>query len=192
MLVKVEYGKDIFELNPELKAIEEYAKLTSRQMTYVALVTDYGSPFRNLGKEEMKFQCALESGYKLEKGTTRLDTNGRSLVAGKVGAVETAILKYKTIQKDVDREAWISLKMLIIQITELNMKADKTIAELEKAIKFTKELPSIMKAKRELEEVLNIRAEDSSAISAHDDETVREEELSTLDLLNETLDESVN
>ncbi len=192
MLVKVEHGKDIFELNPELRSIAEYSKLTSRQMTYVAFVTDYGSPFRNLGIEEMKFQAALESGYKLEKGTTRLDSNGRSLVAGKVGAVESAIQKYRTIQKDVDREAWISLKMLIIQVTELNMKADKTITELEKAIKFTKELPGIMEAKRKLEEILNIRAEDNSVLAAHDDETVREDELSTLDLLNETLDESID
>lgn len=192
MLYKIEHGKDIFELNPELKAIGEYSKLTSRQMTYVAFVTDYGSPFRNLGTEEMKFQAALEAGYKLEKGTTRLDSNGRSLTAGKVGAVESAIQKYRTMQKDVDREAWISLKMIITQVTELNMKADKTVVELEKAIKFTKELPAIMEAKKKLEEILNIRAEDNSVLAQHDDETVREEELSTLDLLNEGINESTD
>lgn len=189
MLVKVEHGKDIFDLNPELKAVAEYASLTSRQMTYVALYADYGGPFRKLSTEEKKFQAALSAGYKLEKGTTRLDTNGRSLVAGKVVAVEAAIRKYLDLQKDEDYDAWLSLKILIAQIIELNTKKDKTVQELEKAIKFTLELPKLMETKKKLEEILNIRAEDSSAVSTMEDDTVREEDLSTLDLLNETIND---
>lgn len=189
MLFKVEHGKDIFELNPELKAVAEFAHLTSRQMSYVALYADYGSPYRKLSTEEKKFQAALEAGYKLEKGTTRLDTNGRSLVAGKVAVIEVGIRKYLDLQKDEDHDAWVSLKVVISQITELNLKKDKTVQELEKAIKFTKELPSLMETKRKLEEILNIRSEDVSVISSIDDDTVREEELSTLDLLNETIDD---
>ena len=44
MLFKVIASKDIFELNPELKSIVEFERLTPRQMTYVALVADYKSP----------------------------------------------------------------------------------------------------------------------------------------------------
>lgn len=189
MLFKVEHGKDIFELNPELKSIEAFAKLTSRQMAYVALYADYGGPFRKLSTEEKKYQAALEAGYKLEKGTTRLDSNGRSLIAGKAAAVEVGIRKYLELQKDEDYDAWVSLKVVIGQITELNLKKDKTVQELEKAIKFTKELPSLMETKRKLEEVLNIRSEDTSVVSTIDDDTVKEDELSTLDLLNESLSE---
>lgn len=185
MLFKVEAGKNIFDLNPELKALAEFANLTDRQMTYVALCTDYSGPFRKLSAEECKFQAALEAGYKLEKGTTRLDSNGRSLVGGKVGAVEAAIKRYKELQKDEDYEAWLSLKLLIAQITELNNKKDKTVAELEKAIKFTKDLPSIMDTKKKLEEILNLRGEDLHPIAAADDDDVKHDELSTLDLYNE-------
>jgi len=135
--------------------------------------------------EECKFQSALEAGYKLEKGSTRLDTNGRSLVGGKVMAVEVAIKKYQALQKDEDYEAWLSLRLLISQITELNNQKDKTIQELEKAIKFTKELPSIMDTKKKLEEILNIRSEDVSALAVADDDDVKYDELSTLDLYNE-------
>lgn len=183
MLFKVESGKNIFDLNPELKAIKEFSGLTERQMTYVALATDYSSPFRKLSIEEGKFQAAVEAGYKLETGTTRLDTNGRSLVSGKVPAVQAAIKRYQTLQKDEDYEAWLSLKLLINQITGLNNQKEKTIQELEKAIKFTKELPSIMETKKKLEEILNLRGEDLHPLAPDSDE-VKQDELSTLDRVN--------
>lgn len=191
MLFKVEHGKDIFQLNPELKAIEEFERLTARQMTYVALYADYTGPFRKLPKEERKYQAALTAGYNLEKDGKRLDANARNLVAGKVGAVEAGIKKYIEMQPD-DRETYDGLCVLIHQITELNIKPDKTVVELEKAVAIsTGKLDKLVETKKKLEALLDVREDyqaevqnEQGIIDPNDPELVDESSLSLLDKVN--------
>jgi hypothetical protein len=104
MLFKVIAGKDIFDLNPELRAIQEFENLTSRQMLYVILAVDYKSPFRKLAPLDRKAKAAQEAGWKMEADGKRLDMNGRNLVNGKVASVERAIKKYNMLQKNEDYE----------------------------------------------------------------------------------------
>src|SRR5688572_32345531 len=99
MLYKLIHGQDVFILNPELKAIEEFEPLTDRQMRYVILATDYKSPMRKLNAADKKTRAAMEAGYKMEKDGKRLDMNGRNLIAGKNEKVEKAIKKYKILQQ---------------------------------------------------------------------------------------------
>jgi hypothetical protein len=47
----------------------------------------------------------------------------------------------------------------------LNASSDKSLTELEKAIKFSKELPALMKAKKELEDVLEMREDEITDIA---------------------------
>lgn len=188
MLFKVQKGKDVFELNPQLKAIEEFEPLTARQMEYVILAFDYKTPFRKLEWAERKKQAALEAGYKLEKGAKRLDINGRNTVEGKVPAIEKARKKYDTLQKDEDYESLLGLSKLIGDIRELNNKPQKTVQELEKAVKFSLQLPSLMKAKKELEEILDRREDEVTDVGAEvkpDEEEIELSKLSLLAQLNE-------
>jgi hypothetical protein len=187
MLFKVQKGKDVFELNPQLKAIEEFSGLTARQMEYVILAFDYKTPFRKQSWQERKRLAALEAGYKLEKDGKRLDINGRNTVEGKVAAIERARKKYETLQKDEDYESLLGLSKLISDIRALNNKSDKDLAELEKAVKFSLQLPALMKAKKELEDILDRREDEVAEVESDKpaDEEIDVSKMSILAQLNE-------
>lgn len=161
MLFKVIAGKDVFELNPSLKAIEQFERLTSRQMTYVILSTDYKSPFRRLPPDERKLQAALAAGYKTEKESDRPDMNCRNLITGKVGSVQAAIETYNKLQLDSDYEALKSVSSLINDIITFNNQPNKSIIELDKAVSITvNKLDKLVETKKRLEEILNMRDEE--------------------------------
>jgi hypothetical protein len=44
MLFHVISGRDFFEENPGARAVPEFEACTSREMSYVALMTDYDTP----------------------------------------------------------------------------------------------------------------------------------------------------
>lgn len=125
MLFKVHYAKDFHELNPEASAVEEFARLTSRQMMAVALIADYQSPFRTLPEKHRRYESAKAAGYPMEKEGKRLDSNGRSLVDRRTPNVEVAIGKYREIQYN---EQQAMLEALDAQIQEAMdiMKMDKS------------------------------------------------------------------
>ena len=54
MLFRIMRDKDFFDSNPQAELIDEFSKLTSDEMKYIALVYDYDSPYKNLGKRERK------------------------------------------------------------------------------------------------------------------------------------------
>lgn len=158
MLFKIDLNKDIFEINPELKAVEEFARLTPRQMTYVVLATDYKTPFRKLPIEQRKYYAALEAGYKLEKDGKRLDNNARNLVNGNTGSVEAAIKKYMILQRDEDYETLLSVSNLIAQIRDFNNKPDKTKDELKAAVEMNvSKLDKLIETKKKIEDILDMR-----------------------------------
>lgn len=192
MLFKVEKGKSIFELNPELKAVTAFAELTDRQMAYVVLVADYKTPFRKISLEDKKYHAAIEAGFKLEKDGKRLDMNARNLIAGKVPSVEAAIQYYReTLQKDEDYESLLSVGTLIAQIRELNSKPDKTLLELEKAVTLTVgKLDKLIETKKRIEEIIGMREDavaETSAGDPEDPDMVDESTLPTLSKLNQGL-----
>jgi len=190
MLFKVHASKDTFELNPSLKAIEEFARLTDRQMTYVILATDYKSPFRKLSPEERRIQAAISAGYKLEKETNRLDMNGRNVVDGKVGTIVAAVARYNAMQKDEDYETLLSISNLISQIRQFNNKPDKDKDELKAAVDMNvNKLDKLVETKKKLEEILDMRDEetgDSAFLADSEDGTINEDDLPTLSQFNET------
>ena len=187
MLFKVESGKSTFELNPELKAIDKFADLTDRQMTYVILSTDYKSPFRKLSSDERKYHSAITAGYKLEKDGKRLDVNARNVIAGKDGRIEAAVKYYKELQKDEDYETLLSISVLIAQIRELNAKPEKNFQELAATVNLNVDkLDKLMATKKRLEELLDQR-EDAPAPDniTTDEDSVAVSQLSVLAKLNE-------
>lgn len=190
MLFKVHASKDIFEMNPQLKAVEEFERLTPRQMTYVVLATDYKSPFRKLSPEERRIQAAISAGYKFETGTNRLDMNGRNVVDGKVGSIVAAITRYNAIQKDEDYETLLSISNLISQIRQFNNKPDKDKDELKAAVDMNvNKLDKLVETKKKLEEILDMRddgGEESAFLSGPEDGTINEDDLPTLSHYNET------
>lgn len=179
MLFKVIANKDIFELNPELNAIEEFSRCTDRQLKWVMLVYDYKTPYKGLRIEDRKLRVALDLGYKLEKGGKRPDKNTRSLIDGKVGTVVAAVNKFKEIQWNEDYETLKSYDMAMEDIRAFIVKPEKTTTELSQSIKFMKELATLQSLRKELRDILGLMDEGVS------EEVDVETELSTLDLVNQ-------
>lgn len=185
MLFKVINGKNPFDLNPELLAIEEFASLTPRQMAYVILATDYKSPFRKLSPPDKKFRAAVEVGYPLDKDGKRLASQGRTVLQGKNAAVEKAVKKYKVIQKDEDWETILGLSKLIGDVREYNARSSKDATEIANAIKFSKELVHLIKAKKEIEDILEMREDEISVVETPAPDEIDVKDLSILAQLNE-------
>lgn len=206
MLFKLHHDKSPFELNPGLKAMKEFAYLSDRQFTAIALFTDYESPLRKLPELKRKEQAAIIAGWPMEG--KRLDKNGRNFVDGKVPSVEIAIRKYREIQFDKDKETLAGIDRQIHEIMEI-VKEDKIKAAtkvivskegnrtelvdqelryklVDAATKMAKTLPELYKSRKEMLDLIGqkenppeIPTFTSSDVDAEDD--VTDENLSTVD-----------
>lgn len=209
MLFKLHYEKSPFELNDGLKAIREFADLTDRQFTAVALYTDYDSPIRKLPDLQRKEQAAIIAGYPMEG--KRVDKNGRNFVDGKVGSMERAIKKYKEIQYDRDRETLAGIDRQIHEImeivkedknqaaTKVNVSREGTRTEVvdhelryklvEAATKMAKNLPDLYKTRKEMIDLMGEKENvpdlptftSSDVVIDNEEDETSNENLSTVD-----------
>lgn len=209
MLFKLHYEKSPFELNDGLKAIREFAILTDRQFTAVALYTDYDSPLRKLPDLQRKEQAAIIAGYPMEG--KRVDKNGRNFVDGKVGSMERAIKKYKEIQYDRDRETLAGIDRQIHEImeivkedknqaaTKVNVSREGTRTEVvdhelryklvEAATKMAKNLPDLYKTRKEMIDLMGEKENvpdlptftSSDVVIDNEEDETSNENLSTVD-----------
>lgn len=123
MLFKINQKESIFKLNPELAAVPEFASLTVKQMTVVALVFDYKSPFRQKPQKDRWKLAFLAAGYAPE--TTKDNTFNlrcREMMDGKHEPTNKAIAKYLSLQFDEDQE---NLKAIQTQIENIRIMARK-------------------------------------------------------------------
>jgi|GEM_PF-5231910 len=193
MLFKVIEGKDIFELNEELRAIKEF-DLTSMQMTFVALYSDYESPIRTLPDKARREQACKIAGYPMEGD--RLARNARDIVAGTVKSIEAGIEKYKELQYDENKALLDAYNQQIQEIMEL-MTMDKTkLAKddpklamdlSEKATKLSVRLPEIKKAKRELQELINAGNNEPELKSYITPESLPQEDNQQLSMIDQVM-----
>jgi hypothetical protein len=182
MLYKIRENVSIFEDNPELSAIPEFAKLTDRQMKFVCLFADRRSPLRTLPEKQRREKAAQIVGYPMEG--SRLDRNGRDAVSGKVASIERAIEKYREYQHDENQATLDSTNTLIQTnkdfINSVNSRTDEEKKDkqygkdLELANKFANQLPSLVESKQKLEALLNISIEQRPDITTYTSSDVEE------------------
>jgi hypothetical protein len=162
MIYKLIHNIDIFESNPGLRAVEEFQKLTDKQMKFTILVVDpsYDNPVRTLQGKDKREKAALLAGYLREKDGKRLDKNARSVVAGEVLSIEKAIEKMKELVFDEKTDTLITTKELIEKnksfIRDLDPKSETYGKDLALANKFQKELPELIEAALKIESLLNV------------------------------------
>jgi hypothetical protein len=169
MLYKIIHDKDTFELNPEIKAIAEFADLTDRQFRFVALVADRRTPLRSLPDKQRREKATMICGYGMEGN--RPDKNARTLIAGQLEKVEKAILKYRELQWDEHQDTLDTVNAQIDEIKEY-LKSDKKNTRdygkaLEQATKLGSKLPELVEAKQKLESLLNITVEQKPEITTY-------------------------
>lgn len=196
MLYKIRQETSVFQDNPELYAIPEFAKLDSsglptlkpgdlgdRRMRFVMLVVDRRSPLRTLPEKQRREKAAMILGFPMEG--KRLDRNGRDAVNGNVPAIEAAIEKYREYQHDENQATLDSTNTLIQTnkdfINSVNSrteeeKKDKQYGkDVELANKFANQLPSLIEAKQKLEALLQISADHKPELTTYTSADVSDE-----------------
>ena len=133
VIYKLRQGADVFELNDGLMAVEEFAKLESRQMFFVCLCADPSrdNPVGTLSGRERREQAARIAGYKMEADGRRLDKNGRLAVTGQIKSIETAIERFKELHYNERQRSIEALKKQISEIRDF-LEADKKIPLIHK------------------------------------------------------------
>lgn len=133
MLFKVRQGVDVFEDNPGLTAVEQYAKLTDQQMKAVILICDPSkdNPIRSLSGRARRERAAIIAGYKMEPDGKRLDKNGRNVVYGQVPSIEHAIEEFKKNHYDEKQHSIDALKQQIAELREF-LVSDKRVPLTDK------------------------------------------------------------
>lgn len=185
MLFKVEAGKDIFESNPELKAIPAFADCPSRELKYVFLVYDYKTPFRDLPIEKRHEPALLAAGYRREPDGSRLDKNARAVLSGNSQRIKEAIGVFKTMQYDDDRELLAEIDSHIGQVRKF-IKTDKknNATKIKAASDMQKSLPDLLKQRKAVAELLEVREE--IPVEEEEEDVMQDtKKLSTLDRINQ-------
>lgn len=133
MLYSIHPEKDIFELNPGLKAVPLYAKLTSRQMTYVCLLCDPSrdNPIRTLSGKQRKERACILAGYPMESDGKRLAKNAREIVEGRVASIEAAIEEFEKNHHNAQIRNREALRKQITEIRDF-LESDKRIPLVER------------------------------------------------------------
>jgi len=159
MLYKLVASEDPFDLNPGIRAIEAYNKLTGQQFFFVSLVSDsdWDNPVRTLPEKTKREKAAKIAGYGMEG--KRPDKNARNMINGKIESVERAILEYRSLQYDEDKvnldliNTQIERTQTLIRDYDSKLKDENIDARFDyanKAIKLTLELTKLIEKKKEL------------------------------------------
>lgn len=183
MLYRIRDGHDVFEDNPELLAIPEFAEITDRQFRVVTLVADRRSPLRTLPEKQRREKACMIAGYGTEG--KRPDKNARTIIAGGVPSIEAAIEKYREYQHDENQATLDSTNTLIQTnkdfINAVNSRTDEEKKDkqygkdLELANKFANQLPGLIESKHKLEALLQISQEQKPEILTYTSADVPDE-----------------
>lgn len=182
MLFKVTKG-DFFEDNPEAKSNEKFVACTSREMKYVCLVYDYGSPYRNMGLQERKVKALLEGGFKMERDGKRPDKYAREVMNGKWPKVQDAIKEFMGMQLDEDKELGDSINAQIKEMRDFLKRPKENEQQWNIAIKILEKMPKILKDRKEVFDILEMREQLNEASVSMSEEA--EQPISELELLND-------
>lgn len=156
MLIKIEKRRSIWESNPELRLITEFAKIEEtskddKKMRFVALVADYKSPLRQHPEKKRRELAALESGYTVQGNShTTIDFRGKKLVDGKDPLIESAIVKYKSMQYNEHMDGLEIIQKQIDNIKSLTQLPAEDALELSRRSSLIETLPQLYTTKREL------------------------------------------
>jgi hypothetical protein len=178
--------EDIRKTNDNIDAIEAFAACTSRELKYVFLTYDFGTPFRQQKFADRRLNAAIEAGYRMEKTRKNMpDKTTRKLLNGQFPKVEEAIVAFKHLRRDIDREALESYDAQLDEINTRLAKKKETDKDWDIAIKLVDKLPKLLKTRKDMIELLDLRADFKDEITGKIKEEEQEKaEISTLQLRN--------
>lgn len=172
--------KDIFEDNPALKAIPEFADKPSRSLKYVFLVYDFASPFKNMPINKRKEAVARDVGYKMERDKngieTRFDKNAREVLAGQNKAIEEIRVKFESLQDNRELRLAASINAQIDEWIDMMNNPAKDDKERDFIFKVMDKIDSFLLKRKKVLEILNLAEKEKESSG---------QPMSLLDQLNE-------
>lgn len=182
MLVKIDRKVSIFETNPFLKNIPEFADLNERQMRYVAWYADYESPYRFHPDLERKRLCALEAGWTVQDTHQKtLEPRAREVMNGEVEKVNVAIIKYRSLKPNEDRELLALYSRQIENIKAMIETPTVDPGELKKRNDLILSLPDLRASQRQLAKMAGMEDE----LSKIEEEVKESRKMSTIDKVHQ-------
>lgn len=155
---------DVFDDNPELRAIPEFVNVPSRSLKYIFFVFDFHSPYKNIPLDSRKELAAKDVGFKMEKDKEgreiRLDKNAREVIGGKNDAVEAATKKFDLLQDNIEQRLIVSYDEQLEEFMLLMRKKDKSDREQALVMTVVKQLPEFLKNRKKILEILNLSKEE--------------------------------
>ena len=173
--------EDVRKDNPSIDAVTEFNECTSAELKYMLLVYDYETPFRELDVAARKNRAAIQAGYTVDKnGKHKKKT--QEMLDGLVPHLLIATRVFMKLQKDIDREAMVAYNQQIEQFINKSKEEKVTDKDWELALKITNQLPKLLQARKEIQDLLGLRGME---IEDDLDEIDHDIQLSTLDMVNE-------
>ena len=177
---------DIRKDNPSIDAVEEFSPCTSVELKYIVLLYDYDTPFRALDWTSRKYRAAIEAGYKKNRKTGEFTKKAQDILDGDVNRVQLAASTFRILQKDIDKEALQTYNIQLEQFIEKAAEPKESNSDWDLALKISKALPDMLKDRKEIQQLLDIRGTEIEEDLFEEDEKIVKT-LSTLDQMNQEL-----
>lgn len=177
MIFKIEKGKTLLESNPEIQNFPRMANCSDRTLRWIFFVYDYETPFRKLPLEDRKEKAADVVGFKREP-TGRFDKNARNVIQLKLEGLSDTIAEFSMLQYDQEKDLIKGYETQIDDAIQLMKKENKSDKDWANLMKINKDLPGIIKTKKELELQVGYRTEETAQ------EDTGSEPLSALDMFH--------
>ncbi len=163
MILKIS-KKDIRKDNPWIDNVDGLKQCTSKELKYVGFCYDYQTPFRNMSFEDKRYKALESAGYSEDAPDTK------KVFKGSNKRLERAIEVYESMQRDFDRELLMSYDNQLIEYMNFLKKKDKDTKERAQALNILKQMPTLIKYRKEIVDTLELRGVDTKFTEKSEEE----------------------
>jgi hypothetical protein len=155
--------KDVRVDNPELLSVPEFDPCTDRELKWIFLVYDFKTTYRQLSLSDRKEASAENRyvGYKRES-VSRMDKSARNIMSVDLQKkhlphIEPAIIAFKKMQRDIDREALETYDINLEHFMEQMKKPKITKEDWDLSIKITDKYQKFLAGRKIVKDSLDLR-----------------------------------
>jgi len=179
MVFKVTKKGDFFDDNPQAELVEEFEKVSSKDMKYICLVYDYDSMLCNMPVYERKLRALDLLKYEKTKEGNWPKIVEDLMNGGKQKYID-AIMKYRELMSDDDKETLAAYKAQLKECQNFLHRSNKKPSEMTQAVRMRPEMEKLRETIQKLRNDIRIK-EGKDAFTVGDAE---EETLSLVEEMN--------
>jgi len=162
--------KPIFETNPELSQIPEFASVADKILKWIFIVYDWEGPYRKLPPKKRREIAAHKMLFSDNK-RTKFDKYVYKMLDGDIPEVNMAIAAFMETQYDEDRETIEALEEGIRDLRRMMGKEAKDFKDAKAKAELGKKIRELTEEKKKLEEIFQFR----DGVTADEDDLDRSE-----------------